>query len=154
DLLRGLLGYVTKDEARHVAFGSLYLTDAIAGMHPDDRAEVEDFACETMKKMVAMRRGMEGLAGLDAVLVESGIDVAEFLAALHAEPAAGFKLSATPGSVHTLKSLILPGIVRAGLVSDRVRPRYEAANIRLFSDTAVLEEFEGSGEVRACALPY
>jgi hypothetical protein len=96
---------------------------------------------------------MEGLAGLDAVLVESGIDVAEFLAALHAETAAGFKLSATPGNVHTLKSLILPGIVRAGLVSNRVRPRYEAANIRLFSDTAVLEEFEDSGEVRASSAP-
>jgi len=40
-----------------------------------------------------------GLAGLDTVLVESGIDVAEFLAALHAETAAGFRLSATPGSV-------------------------------------------------------
>ena len=52
DLLRSLLGYVTRDEARHVAFGSMYLTTEIAAMHPDDRAAVEDFACETTKKMV------------------------------------------------------------------------------------------------------
>jgi hypothetical protein len=35
----------------------------------------------------------------------------------------------------------------AVLVSDRVRPRYEEAKIRLFADTRVLEEFEDSGEV-------
>src|SRR5262245_29001577 len=149
ELLRTLLGYVTRDEARHVAFGSIYLTEEIAAMHPDDRASVEDFACETTKKMVSMRRGMEGMAGFDDVLVESGIDPTDFVAALHAEVAAGFKLDATPGSVHTLKGLIMPGIVRAGLVSDRVRPRYEEANIRLFADTRVLEEFEDTGEVRA-----
>ena len=148
DLLRSLLGYVTRDEARHVAFGNIYLTTEIAAMHPDDRAAVEDFACETTKKMVAMRRGMEGMAGFDQVLVESGIDPVDFLAALHTEVANGFKLDASPGSVHTLRGLIMPGIVRAGLVSDRIRPRYEEANIRLFSDTRVLQEFEDTGEVR------
>jgi hypothetical protein len=148
-LLRSLLGYVTKDEARHVAFGNLYLTTEVARMHPDERAAVEDFACAATKKTVAMRRGMEGMAGFDQVLVDSGIDPADFLSSMHADIAAGFKLSATPGSVHTLKSLIVPGIVRAGLVSDRVKPGYEAAGIKLFSDTRVLEEFEDSGEVRA-----
>jgi len=146
-LLRSLLTYVTKDEARHVAFGSLYLATEIASMHADDRAAVEDFSCAGMKKMVAMRRGMEGIAGFDAVLVESGIDPAEFVAAVQAEVAGGFQLSATPGNVHTVKSLVMPGIVRAGLVSDRIRPTYEEAGIKLFADTRVLEQFEDSGEV-------
>jgi len=151
ELLRSLLGYVTKDEARHVAFGNIYLTTEVGRMHPDERAAVEDFACAATKKTVSMRRGLEGMAGFDEVLVDSGIDPADFLSSMHAEVAAGFKLSATPGNVHTLKSLIVPGIVRAGLVSDRVRPAYEAAGIKLFSDTRVLEEFEDSGEVRASA---
>ncbi len=146
-LLRSLLTYVTKDEARHVAFGSLYLTAEIGSMHADDRAAVEDFACAAMKKMVAMRRGMEGMAGFEDVLVESGIHPADFVAALQAEVAAGFQLSATPGNVHTVKSLVMPGIVRAGLVSDRIRPRYEEAGIKLFADTRVLEQFEDSGDV-------
>jgi hypothetical protein len=150
-LLRSLLGYVTRDEARHVAFGNIYLTTEVARMHPDERAAVEDFACEATRKTVAMRRGTEGMAGFDEVLVDSGLDPSDFLAALHAEVAAGFKLSATPGNVHTLKSLIVPGIVRAGLVSDRVKPAYETAGIKLFSDTRILEEFEDSGEVRASA---
>ncbi len=51
-----------------------------------------------------------------------------------------------PGSVHTFRGLIMPGIVRAGLVSDRLRPGYEEANIRVFSDTAVLERLEDLGE--------
>jgi len=148
-LLRSLLGYVARDEARHVAFGNIYLTTEIARMHADDRVAVEDFACETTRKTVAMRRGNEGMAGFDQVLVDSDLDPGDFIASMHAEVAAGFKLSATPGNVHTLKSIIMPGIVRAGLVSDRVRPRYDAAGIKLFADTRVLEEFEDSGEVRA-----
>ena len=146
-LLRSLLTYVTKDEARHVAFGSIYLTTEIARMHPDDRAAVEDFACAGMKKMVSMRRGMEGMAGFDDVLVESGIHPPDFITALQTEVAGGFQLSATPGNVHTVKSLVMPGIVRAGLVSARIRTRYEEAGIKLFADTRVLEQFEDSGEV-------
>ena len=96
-----------------------------------------------------MRRGTAGMAGFDDVLIDSGLDPTDFVTALHAEVASGYKLSATPGNVHTLRSLIMPGIVRAGLVSDRVRPRYEAAGIKLFADTRILEEFEDSGEVRA-----
>ena len=149
ELLRQLLGYITKDEARHVAFGSVYLTRAIAAMHDDDRRQVEDFAFTVMKKAVAMRRGMEGMAGFDAVLVEVGIDPGDFVNAVIAEVQGGFQLGATPGSVHTFKGLILPGIVRAGLVSERVRPLYEQAEIKLFSDTALLEEFERTGDVRA-----
>ncbi len=148
-LLRDLLGYITKDEARHVAFGNIYLTESIDDMHPDDRAEVEDFALEATRKIVAMKRGMEGFAGFDRVLMDCDIDPGDFLKALHAEVAGGFKLKQAPGSVHTFKGLIMPGIVRAGLVTDRVRAGYDQANIAIFSDTAILEEFEDTGDVRA-----
>jgi hypothetical protein len=148
-LLRDLLGYVTKDEARHVAFGNLYLSTAIAQMSPEARVEVEDFALAATRKAVAMRRGMEGMEGFDEVLRESEMDPKDFLAALWKEVGEGFKLDTTPGSVHTFKGLIMPGIVRAGLVSDRIRPAYDAAEIRLFTDTTTLEEFENTGDVRA-----
>ncbi|MCC7534842.1 MAG: ferritin-like domain-containing protein [Deltaproteobacteria bacterium] len=145
DLLRDALAYVIKDEARHVAFGSLYLGRGIAEMHPDDRAVVEDFALDATRLTLLMRRGMEGFEGFDAVLRESGIDPADFLKALYAEVAGGFQLASTPGSVHTFRGLVLPGIVRAGLVSDRVRPAYESARIEPFSDTALLDEIERTG---------
>jgi hypothetical protein len=147
NLLRQLLGYVTKDEARHVAFGNLYLSTAIAEMDADARREVEDFALRVTKKAVAMRRGVEGMDGFDAVLRECGIDPGDFVRALVEEVRGGFQLSATPGSVHTFKGLILPGIVRAGLVSERMRPAYAEADIKLFSDTTLLEQFEATGEV-------
>ena len=148
-LLRQLLGYVTKDEARHVAFGNVYLTASIAKMNADERREVEDFALRVTRKAVAMRRGMDGFEGFDAVLREVEIDPQDFVRAVLEEVRGGFHLDATPGSVHTFKGLILPGIVRAGLVSDRVRPEYERAEIKLFSDLSLLEEFEETGDVRA-----
>jgi len=147
ELLRSVLGYVTSDEARHVAFGNLYLTERVAEMHPDDRAEVEDFAFGVMSKVVRMKRGIEGMAGFDQVLMDSGVDPDDFVSALHAEMAEGFQLKAAPGSVHTFRGLIMPGIVRAGLVSARVRPRYEEAGIKLFADTSVLEGLENTGDV-------
>jgi para-aminobenzoate N-oxygenase AurF len=150
-LLRQLLTYVTKDEARHVAFGSVYLSTSVARLSEDERREVEDFAFSVMKKAVAMRRGMDGMDGFDAVLREVGIDPGDFVRALVEEVRNGFQLTAGPGSVHTFKGLILPGIVRAGLASHRIRPAYEQAEIKLFSDTAILEEFERTGDVRASA---
>jgi hypothetical protein len=148
NLLRDLLGYVTKDEARHVAFGNMYLTERICDMHPDDRAEVEDFALEATRKVVAMRRGMEGFAGFDQVLRDSGIDPGDFIVALREEVAEGLSFRNMPGGVHTFKGLIMPGIVRAGLVSDRVREGYEQANIRVFDDLSLLQELEDTGGVR------
>ena len=149
DLLREMLGYVIKDEARHVAFGNIYLTEAVGDMHADDRAEVEDFALAATKKVVAMKRGIEGFAGFDQVLIDCEIDPGDFLQALQSEVKTGFKLQAAPGSVHTFRGLIMPGIVRAGLVSDRVRKQYDEAEIAVFSDTAILEEFEDTGDVRS-----
>lgn len=149
DLLREMLAYVTKDEARHVAFGNIYLTESIAQMHPDDRQQVEDFALSVTKKVVAMRRGMEGFAGFDQVLEDSGIDPADFLRALREEVMEGFRFRNAPGSVHTFKGLIMPGIVRAGLVSERVRAAYDEASIKVFSDTSILEELEDRGTVSA-----
>ena len=147
ELLRQVLTYVIKDEARHVAFGNLYLTAAIADMHPDDRAEVEDFALEMMRRLLSMRRGADSMRGFDQVLVDTGVDPDDFVRALHEEIREGFKLDSPPGSVHSFRGLILPGIVRAGLASERVRAEYEAAEIRLFSDTALLEELEESGGI-------
>jgi hypothetical protein len=41
--------------------------------------------------------------------------------------------------------------VRAGLVSERVRPRYEEAGIKLFADTSLLEGLENTGDVSPAA---
>ena len=38
---------------------------------------------------------------------------------------------------------------RGELVSERVRPAYDEANIRVFDDVTVLERFEDSGRVDA-----
>jgi hypothetical protein len=144
-LLREALGYVARDEARHVAFGSMYLTHSIGKLHADDRAEVEDFALDMTKRFVSWRRGPEGMEGFDQVLMDTGIDPMDFMKSLHEEIAGGFKLNATPGSVHGFRGIIMPGLIRAGLVSDRVRPGYEEANIKLFDDMSLLDSIEQDG---------
>jgi hypothetical protein len=47
-LLRNLTHYVLQDES-HVAFGSVYVKETIADMHPDDREDIAQFAFEAVK---------------------------------------------------------------------------------------------------------
>ena len=97
------------------------------------------------KRFVSWRRGPEGMEGFDQVLMDTGIDPMDFVKSLHEEIAGGFKLNATPGSVHGFRGIIMPGLIRAGLVSDRVRPGYEEANIKLFDDMSLLDSIEQDG---------
>ena len=40
-----------RDEARHVAFGSVYVGETIRGMHPDEREDVAQFAFEAIARL-------------------------------------------------------------------------------------------------------
>ena len=55
DLLRQIVELVLRDESRHVAFGNLYVRDAISQMHPDDREDVAQFAFDVVKSMRDLR---------------------------------------------------------------------------------------------------
>ena len=43
-MLYEVITYVLQDESRHVAFGNVYVSEIIAGMHPDEREDVAQFA--------------------------------------------------------------------------------------------------------------
>src|SRR5690606_4408565 len=59
-LLRALTDGVLRDESRHVAFGNLYVREALAAMHPDDREDVAVFAFEVVKMMADSVGGVAG----------------------------------------------------------------------------------------------
>ena len=92
-----------------------------------------------------MKRADNGCWAIPSGHVERGESVEEAIVREVREE--GFQLSSTPGSVHTFKSIVIPGIARAGLVSDRVRPGYEEAQIKVFTDSALLRELEDRGDV-------
>jgi hypothetical protein len=114
-LLRDVLGYVITDEARHVHFGVVALEEAYRHQLSErERREREDWAFEVailLRNRFLAREFYEeyyghalGRAEWDGMVLGSG------MMALFRE---------------TMFKRIVPNLKRIGLLSDRIRPRYE-----------------------------
>ncbi len=143
ELLRSILQGVLRDESRHVAFGSIYVGDAIQQMHADDRESVADFAFEIVNLMrKARRRSAEPDPGFLSVLDNSGIDRNDFWNSVGELARSGQKFEQPRDQVHPFKHLMMPALVRVGAITERVRERYRAEGIPVWEDRATLEQFE------------
>lgn len=147
-LLRDLTGYVMRDEARHVAFGNVYLHKVIEQLHPDDREDIAQFTFEAVKGMSDSQGGPDGSKprkvdpGFVAVLHHCGIDPKDFMASIREAGAAGFNAKLPPGHIHSFKDLMMPALVRVGAITDRSRELYAKEGIPIWEDTSVLESME------------
>lgn len=152
-LLKKLTQGVLSDEARHVGFGRMYLEKLVAEMHPDDREDLADFAFEAVKIMFMTQRGNTPGSSVPAtartvdpgfimVLQNCGIDPQDFAKGMMEAREQGYKRTLPPGQIHSFKDLMMPALVRAGVVTDRVRERYEKAGIPIWEDRHVLESME------------
>lgn len=142
-LLRDILRGVLRDESRHVAFGSLYVSEAIRTMHPDDREDVADFAFEVVALMRrARQRGAPPDAGFSSVLDNSAIDRSDFWKSVGELAASGQRVDLPRDQVHPFKHLMMPALVRVGVITERARERYRAEGIPIWEDRSTLEAFE------------
>jgi hypothetical protein len=148
-LLRSIVEGVLRDEARHVAFGNVYVAQAIAEMHPDEREDVADFAFEVVSAMRGARRDTDGSGGGFApdpgfaqVLVAVGIDPMDFVKGVMEARTAGVRVQPPVDQVHAYRDLMMPALVRVGAVTPRARERYAAAGIKIFEDQTVLRAME------------
>jgi hypothetical protein len=148
-LLRQIVELVLRDEARHVAFGHVYVAEAIHDMHPDEREDAAQFTFEAMRYMVeanggGRRRGEVAMPdpGYLQVLEHSDIDPADFVAGIAEARAQGIRPERAVGAIHAFKDLMMPALVRVGAVTDRTRALYAEAQIKVYDDTARLEALE------------
>jgi hypothetical protein len=156
-LLRSIVEGVLRDEARHVAFGNLYVGATLREMHPDEREGVAQFAYEALLAMVeasGRRKGrpVQPDPTFVRVLENCGIDPLDFAKGLVEARAAGVRFQQPPGTVHAFKDLMMPALVRVGAVTDRTRALLEAEGLRIYADTKVLEELEDA-ETGAVEMP-
>jgi hypothetical protein len=155
NLLRQVIEYVLRDEARHVAFGNVYVQDAISRMHPDEREDAAGFAFQAIKLMSDATGGpggtgrMEPDPGFRDALVRSEIDPGDFVRGLIEARELGLKSDQQPGTIHSFRDLMLPALVRVGAVTDRTRALFAEAGIQVHDDAHVLESLEDrdTGEV-------
>ena len=147
-LLREILEGVLRDEARHVAFGGTYVAQAVATLHPDELEDLADFACDVVIAMRGMRGrdGQGGFApdpGFVQVLGAVGIDPMDFVKGVMEARAAGVRVQPPDDQVHGLRDVMMPALIRAGVVTPRARERYTQAGIKINADTRILQSLEG-----------
>lgn len=140
-LLKSVTFNVMRDESRHVSFGHIYLTPTVAGMHEDDREDLAQFAFDAVKILVAGQTGGWD-EGFIQVLKTSGIDPEDFAAGLKEAEEMGITRDLPPGQIHSLKDLMLPSLVRTGLITPRTKELFEEIGIKVNADLTVLEAME------------
>lgn len=140
-LLKSVTLNVMRDEARHVSFGHIYLTPTIAKMHHDDREDIAQFAYEAVALLMKGQAGPPD-AGFLTVLKESQIDPDDFMAGMKEARELGLVNELPPGQIHSVKDLMMPALVRAGLVTPRTKELFVSAGIPVNEDLTVLNQME------------
>jgi hypothetical protein len=147
-LLRSIVEGVLRDEARHVAFGNVYVSEAIAKMHPDEREDVADFAFEVICAMRQRQRSDDGQGnyapdpGFVDVLAAVGIDPVDFVRGIMDARKTGVRVQPPADQVHAYRDLMMPALVRVGAVTERARARYAEAGVKIYEDQTVLRAME------------
>ena len=140
-LLKSVTFNVMRDESRHVSFGHMYLAPTVAALHQDDREDLAQFAFDAVKILVAGQTGAWD-EGFVQVLHTSGIDPEDFAVGLKEAEQMGIMQDLPPGQVHSLKDLMLPSLVRAGLITPRSKELFEGIGVKVNADLSVLEAME------------
>ncbi|MBY0569516.1 MAG: ferritin-like domain-containing protein [Hyphomonadaceae bacterium] len=121
-LLKQVVELVMRDEGRHVAFGVNYLEDWIKVLPQE---EIEDRAEFAYQACVIMR---DRLFGMD-VMAEYGFDLEA--AKKHIMDSVVINLFR-----ELLFERLIPNLKRVGLITDRIRPKYDALGALKYEDLA------------------
>ena len=143
ELLKEILRAVVRDESRHVAFGGLYVAEALAAMHPDDREEIADFTFEVVQLLRATRHEHANAEqGFLQLLNNVGIAYEDVLRSAAEMQQSGAEVQLPSQLVHPFKHLMMPALVRVGAVTERAKERYAEVGIPVWTDRAMLERME------------
>ena len=116
--LAQLLDYVLQDEGRHVNFGYFALRRAIPAMDEDKRAALEDFSFAACDKLYG-RDEHTGFQSIKQVWNEMGWDGDKIWRDTIAN-----SMTTKHFNSFLFQDNLMPRLVRLGLISDRIAPRY------------------------------
>jgi hypothetical protein len=123
-LLRELLMYVSRDEARHHAYGVKYIEQCVPQLGMAELTELEDFALESARVLVAGSSDKSIVTALLQAFSHLGLDPAELIRSFRSERD---ELTADMPRLQQLgpvAGFVLPTLKRCGLLSERVASHY------------------------------
>ena len=144
-LLKEILTYVGRDEARHHAYGVQYVERCVPCLSAAEREELEDFAFEAAIAIIGGRSQAGFMAALLQSWAEAGIDTVELLACAQRERDQLVRAPRPAGRRRgPVSGFVLPTLRRCGLMSRRVAARFHQALQENLGSSVVgksLEEF-------------
>jgi hypothetical protein len=138
-LLLDVLDGILRDEARHVAFGTLYLRRYVDAMHQDEREEMADFVFDSVMAFAATRRN--GLKSSAGALRDVGITL-EAVLKEGAEWLRSGKAARGDPTQNGIVELIVPTLKRTGLLTPRIEAKFAVARIPASSTSPLLEQLD------------
>ncbi len=126
-LLREICRRILQDESRHMGFGMLALPEVVAGASSRERAEMEDFTCMALEKVLSGFFPAEAYrdVGFSLAQVEEVRAYRRGRAARHDD---GVFRKYFRRDMHTS---MVANLSRIGLLTECVRPRLEALGVQL-----------------------
>jgi hypothetical protein len=120
-LLKKLLTYVSRDEARHTGYGIKYLSAVVPTLGEAERHELEDFAFESARLLIDSRAGVSMRESVFEVWKASGLDPMLAFAEIAKERetiAAEFQKSG--GRLGPMRGFVIPTLKAIGLGSENL----------------------------------
>jgi hypothetical protein len=134
-LLKDLLTLVSRDEARHCAYGVRYLSRVLTEVGDATRAELEDFAFEAARLLIDSREGGSARASMLAVWKEAGLDPQAVLAALAEErDTVAAQVRGQGGQAGPIRGFVIPTLRALGLFSERIEGHFRGLFARNMGD--------------------
>jgi rubrerythrin len=144
-LLKELLTYVARDEARHHAYGIMYVSQAAPLLSPEKRESLENFALECASALVDRRNDATLASEVFSLWQNAGVDLEALLESVRkeipAEPSVDEHGNRRFGAI---QGFVIPTLKRLNLFSERVARDFHevlAANLQRNLAGETYEEF-------------
>jgi rubrerythrin len=124
-LLKKLLTYVSRDEARHTGYGIKYLSHVIPSLEERKIRELQDFAFETTRMLMASRAANTLRDRVMATWESAGVDPSEAMSRLERErDLIAEHLQRTGGRYGPVSGFIIPTLRAIGLYGERLADHF------------------------------
>jgi hypothetical protein len=125
-LLKELLTYVSRDEARHTGYGIKYLSALVPTLSEAERAGIEDFAFESARRLIDSRSGGSMRDSVMEIWRAAGVDPMQVFAELAKErEMIAAALSRSGGRRGPIRGFVIPTLKTIGLFSDRIAGHFD-----------------------------
>ena len=125
-LLKEMLTYVSRDEARHTGFGVKYLAAVVPSLSEREIREVEDFAFEAARLLIDSRAGLSMRDSVMSLWSQAGVDPKHALTEIAKDRGKVLEaIQRSGGRRGPVRGFVIPTLRAIGLFSERVRAHFE-----------------------------